>query len=366
MASATAPGRLGDPEMSLATDPRTHPQLLAALKAHNLHGLSHLTTDLTPDAPLDDIISYVLKNEEAIEGLYNKLDYSVPDKTSSTTITKLEESIPGPDGNGIRLIIYRPSESSGSPLPAVLYFHGGGMVILSTENPMHVTWVEAMARTGLVAIAVDFRNALTRTGLNPFPAGLNDCAAAIRWVDAHREQLGISKIVLQGESGGGNLALAVALKAKKEGWLKAIDGVCATVPYISGAYHLPLDWRLRELPSLVECDFYLSNCISSSLTAKLYDPLGENARNPLAWPYWATEEDLKGLPPHLIVTNELDPLKDEGNAYYRKLTGAGVSAVGRMNLGVMHEGELFFRQTLPDMFLANLWEFKTFEGMEIG
>lgn len=360
MASVTAPGRLGDPEMSLATEPRIHPELLKALKGYGIHTPSYLSSEMAPDAPLDTISSFVSKNEEAIERLYNSIDYSVPDETSSTPITTLEEFVLSPDGNKVKLMIYRPSESLGTSLPAVLYFHGGGMVILSTENPMHTTWVEALARTGLVAIAVDFRNALTRTGFNPFPAGLNDCAAAVRWVDAHREQLNISKIVLEGESGGGNLALATALKAKQEGWLKAIDGVCATVPYISGAYGLPLEWRLRELPSLVECDGYLISCATSALNARIYDPSGEHARNPLAWPYWATEEVLKGLPPHFIVTSELDPLRDEGNAYYRKLVKAGVSAVGKMNLGVIHEAELFLRLTLPDLFLANLWEIKKF------
>ena len=360
MASVTAPGRLGDPEMSLVTEPRIRPDLLAALKGHGIHAPSYLSSEMALDASLDTISSFVLENEKAIDRLYNSLDYTVSDESSSTPITRFEEFIPGSDGNWVKLILYRPTKSPDDPLPAVLYFHGGGMVILSTENHMHTTWVETLARTGLVAIAVDFRNALTPASFNPFPAGLNDYAAAVRWIDAHRKQLGISKIALQGESGGGNLALATALKAKKEGWLKAIDGVCATVPYISGAYGLPLEWRLRQLPSLVECDGYLISCTTSALNARMYDPTGEHSTNPLAWPYWATKEDLTGLPPHLIVTSELDPLRDEGNAYYRKLVTAGVNAVGKMNLGVIHEAELFLRQILPDLFLANLWEFKKF------
>ncbi|KAL9112638.1 MAG: hypothetical protein Q9227_003209 [Pyrenula ochraceoflavens] len=361
MASLVAPGRLGHPQMSLATDPRVHPKLLQAMKGFGIHTLSYLTSELGPDAPLDAISSFVLKNEEAIESLYSRIDLSVPDdETVSTQITSSEVSIPTSDGNSTRLIIHRPSKSVDALLPAVLYFHGGGMVILSTNNRVHTTWAESLARTGLVAIIVDFRNALTATGAHPFPAGLNDCTAAVRWVDAHREQLGISKIVLQGESGGGNLALATALKAKKEGWLKTVNGVCATVPYISGAYGMPLEWRLRELPSLIECDGYLISCATSALNARMYDPTGKHARNPLAWPYWAQEADLQGLPPHLIITSELDPLKDEGHAYYRKLADAGVKVVARMNLGVIHEGEFFLRQALSDLFLANLWDIKTF------
>ena len=360
MGHIRASGRLGDPNMSLATEPRLHPKLLQALEGHGIHEPSYLSTKVTPDAPLDTISSFVLKNEEAIERLYSRIDYRVPDDAASKPLMAFEKFVPGPDGNEIKLIVHRPFESSETRMPAVLYLHGGGMVILSTENPMHATWAETLAGTGLVVIAVDFRNALTRTGFNPFPAGLNDCAAAVRWVDAHREDLNISKIILQGESGGGNLALAAAIKAKREGWLKAIDGVCATVPYISAAYDLPMEWKLQELPSLVECDGYLISCATSALNARMYDPSGENARNPLAWPYWAAEKDLEGMPPHLIVTSELDPLRDEGNAYYRTLARAGVRVVGKMNLGVIHEGELFLRQTLPDVFLENLWELKNF------
>lgn len=122
MASAKAPGRLGDPEMSLATEPRIHPKLLKTLKGYG---------DMGPDASMDTISSFVFENEEAIERLYNSIDYSVPDETSSILITTFEEYILGSDGNKVKLIIYRPSESLGTSTPAVLYFHGGGMVILS-------------------------------------------------------------------------------------------------------------------------------------------------------------------------------------------------------------------------------------------
>lgn len=363
MALPKPPGRLGDPDMTLGTDPRTNSKLLEALKALNLDGRSHAATGLTRDSPLDAIRQYALDSGDRLEGLQKSMDYTVPgDKSTSTAITRSEEHIVGPDGNQIKLIICRPSDATTSraPMSAVVYFHGGGMVVLTTENPMHMSWVEAMARTGLVAIAVDFRNALTRTGSNPFPAGLNDCVAAVRWVDSHRDQLGIGKIILQGNSGGANLALATALKANKSGWIGAIDGVWVSVPYISGAYHLSRDWKLRNLPSLVECDEYFEKCQTSALSSKMYDPSDENARNPLAWPYWATEEDMEGLPPHSIVTSELDPFRDEGNSYYMNLVKAGVRVVGRMNMGITHEGEMSFRRVLPDQFLTSLWDVKAF------
>ncbi|KAK2044913.1 alpha/beta-hydrolase [Colletotrichum somersetense] len=362
MATVKLPGRLGDRNMSLASDPRTHPGQLQALQALGLHELSYLTTDLALDSPLDEIIAFVRGNEDSLEELYRRLDYHVQgEQTELMPLVESEQVIDGPDGNAIHLFITRPAESvNRADAAALIYFHSGGMIILDTLSPVHTTWAKSLARTGFVVIAVDFRNALRTDGLCPFPAGLNDCARAVRWADSHRSQLGIDRIVLQGDSGGGNLALATALKAKKEGWLGAIDGVCAAMPYISNAYHMPEEWKLRELPSLVECDGYLISAGTSSLNAKLYDPTGAAARDPLAWPYWAEEEELEGLPPHLITVNELDPLRDEGVAYYNKLARAGVRVTGKVNLGVVHEADMFLRSTLPDLYLESLWAIRKF------
>lgn len=360
---SSLPGRLGDSTMSLSTDPRTHPGQLRALQELKLHELSYLTTDLGLDSPLDEIMQFVRANERSLEGLYEKLDYHVEgEHVERDQLETVSEVIHGQDGHTIRLYITSLATSKArSDLPAILYFHSGGMIMLDTLSRVHVTWAESLARTGFVVVAVDFRNALGHDDLHPFPAGLNDCAAAVQWVDAHRAQLGIDRILLQGDSGGGNLAFATALKAKREGWLRAIDGVCAAMPYISNAYHLSREWKLRELPSLVECDGYLISSGTSSLNAKLYTaPDADDAMNPLAWPYWATEEDVKGLPPHYITVNELDPLRDEGIAYYHKLAKAGVRVTARVHLGVVHEAEMFLRNVLPDLYLDSLWGIRKF------
>ena len=352
--------------MTLETEPRVHPKLLEALKKHGVLDQPFLSPEVKHDSPISAVAEFVSKGERAIEGFLNSFNYKVLDPGSLTCpIARAEEFIPSPDGHLIRLIIRRPTGySDGQLLPAIVYFHSGGMVILDTENAMHASWAETLARTGLVVISVDFRNARASSGaFHPFPAGLDDCVEAVRWINAHRAQLGISKIVLEGESGGANLALATTLRARREGWSSVIDGVYASSPYISGAYHLDRDWKLSELPSLVECDSYTVSVSLAALTARMYDPDGKNARNPLAWPYWASEEDLRGLPTHFIVTNELDPYRDEGNAYLRKLGRAGVRVSGRMNMGIVHEAELAFRDVLPDLFLANLWECRKFVDM---
>lgn len=92
-----------------------------------------------------------------------------------------------------------------------------------------------LALTGLVVIAIDFRNTYTETKLNPFSADLNNCSSGIAWIDAHRKEPGITKIVLEGESAGGSLCCATMLKAKRDCKLSMIDGVYTLVPYLSGA-----------------------------------------------------------------------------------------------------------------------------------
>jgi acetyl esterase len=277
---------------------------------------------------------------------------------SDIRIDEYTETIKGVDNNDIKLHIYRPTGVTG-PLPCLVYIHGGGMVIINTYNPVHNAWRKDLAATGMVCIGVDFRNAWLAGQQYPFPAGLNDCSSAVKWIDAHREELKITKIILEGESGGGNLSLATALKANKEGWIKKIDGVYAVVPYISGAYGWETERQLQELPSLIECDGYVLNTKSMAIMSSFYDS-GKDAENPLAWPYFAKEGDLRGLPPIVITVDELDPLKDEGMAFYRNLLAAEVKAVGKMNLGLVHGAEMIFRNVIPEINKAVVGDIKLF------
>merc|ERR1712166_534305 len=91
------------------------------------------------------------------------------------------------------------------------------------------------AEAGFVVVGVEFRNCGGRNGPHPFPAGLNDCYSGLEWTYANKDALNTNgKIIIAGESGGGNLCIATTLKAKKEGKLEMVDGVFAMCPYLCG------------------------------------------------------------------------------------------------------------------------------------
>jgi acetyl esterase/lipase len=354
--TAPGPGRLGDPARGPATDPRIHPRLLAAMASVGLDGVTP-PPPVTRHDPPGALAAFIGAAEAGVEAFYDALPDDLPGDTDA--VTHRTEAIGGPDGDAITLHVYRPAEDGG-PLPGLIYVHGGGMTILRTDNKVHRRWCRELAATGMVVIGVDFRNAYHDGAFHPWPAGLEDCSAALRWVDAHRDDLGVASVVLQGESGGGNLVLATTLKAKRDGHLSAIDGVYAMVPYISGGYGWDDARKAAELPSLLENDGYFIECQMMDTLVATYDPTGEHATDPLAWPYHASADDLAGLPPHVISVNELDPLRDEGIAYFRKLVGAGVPAVGRVNLGIVHGADSMFRQALVEQYRSTVADIHRF------
>jgi len=352
-------GRLAEADRDLRSDPRTDPRLLAVLAAYGLDAPA-APPPLDRSAGSAAIAEFVGAADAAFEGLYAALPNDLPGDEKQAVV-HATETLRGPTGDEIVLHVARPVGIDG-PLPCTVYVHGGGMTILSTDNKVHRQWRTDLAATGMVAIGLDFRNAWTQAALNPFPAGLDDCATAVAWISENRARLGISKVVLQGESGGANLVLATALKALREGGIDAIDGVYATVPYISGGYGWPQERKLAELPSLYENEGYFLNTAMMDLLVAVYDPTGDNAENPLCWPYFATVEDLRGLPPHVIAVNELDPLRDEGVAYYRTLLAAGVRVTGRVNLGITHGADMIFRQAIPDVYRSAIADIARFAG----
>jgi acetyl esterase len=336
-------GRHADPASTLGSDPRSDPRMVKAFVQFGIEGRLP-APELTVESPLEDRRAYAAANEEGMGPIFEILGQGVPAVTGVTTTTT---TVTGSDGNDITLYISRP-DVAGRALPAVVHLHGGGMAIMSAADTGIARGREYLAATGLVVVGVEFRNSAGKLGPHPYPAGLNDCASAVRWVADNRSDLGISHLIVAGESGGGNLTLTVSHKAKREGWLDEIAGFYAQCPFISNRWLEQCD----DLPSLEENDEYFISCLGLALLGSLYDPDGAHVDDPTCWASAATDEDLSGLPPHVISVNELDPLRDEGLLYYRQLVRAGVPAIGRVVAGTCHGGDLLFPGFMPEVFDA--------------
>ncbi len=248
-----------------------------------------------------------------------------------------EEVISQPDGNTIRLQVIRPDNDE--TVACVYYIHGGGMASLSCYDGMYRSWGKIIAANGVAVVMVDFRNAVVASSVPevaPFPAGLNDCVSGLKWVIANAEHLGIDpgRVIVAGESGGGNLTLATGLKLKRDGDLGLMQGLYAMCPYIRG------EWPTPECPSSSENNGILLE-LHNNRGAVGYGIEAFKERDPLAWPSFATVADVEGFPPTVISVNECDPLRDEGINFYRLLLEAGVPARCRQVMGTSHGTEVF-------------------------
>ena len=146
---------------------------------------------VTPDAPMADRLAAVAATEKRMGRVLEELRKPCRRPNGVVTMTT---TIAGVDGNDIALYITHPNPIGGE-LPGVVHFHGGGMAINSVTDLSYTRARENLAATGLVVIGVEFRNAGGRLGPHPYPAGLNDCASAIRWAYANRADLGISHLI---------------------------------------------------------------------------------------------------------------------------------------------------------------------------
>jgi len=242
-----------------------------------------------------------------------------------------------PDGNWINIQFIRPDNDE--RVACVYYIHGGGMATMSCFDGMYRAWGKIIAARGVAVALVDFRNSMRASSapeVAPFPAGLNDCVSGLKWVHENADALNIdpARIIVAGESGGGNLTLATGLKLKQDGELGLIKGLYALCPYIAG------QWPLAENPSSAENNGILLE-LHNNRGAMGYGIAAFRARNPLAWPSFATARDVEGLPPTVISVNECDPLRDEGIGFYRLLMRSGVSARCRQVMGTIHGTDVF-------------------------
>ncbi len=242
-----------------------------------------------------------------------------------------ELAIPGENGHLVPARLYRANLLQ-HPAPVLLFFHGGGWVLGGLES--HDSACAEIARSlGLDVVAVDYRLAPE----HPFPAAIEDCMAAARWLAGSPGEIGhpVSGLVPAGDSAGGNLAAVVSQQSAGQ----------LAVPVIAQWLIYPaVDMRAEggSMASLAQGYFLTSATIQWFGECYLGDPA--NRDNPLASPHAAAS--VEGLPPTLLCTCGLDPLRDQGRAYAARLIAAGVRTVFREAEGQIH-GWLTLRGAIP-------------------
>ena len=233
--------------------------------------------------------------------------------------------IPGPQGTiGIR--IYTPA--GGRPLPVLVFYHGGAWVMGDLDMEEHIC-LSLAAETPCIVVSVDYRLAPE----HPFPAGLNDCYAAFQWTAERAKSFGAdpARVALCGESAGANLVAAVTLLSRdKGGPLAACQILFYPVTNLAD-FHTESHRRFGE-------GFLLSRAGMEGARS-LYVANEADWSSPYVSPLLA--QDLGGLPRALVITSGCDPLRDEGEAYARRLEDAGVP-VRRMRYEDMVHGFLCF------------------------
>ena len=318
----------------IADDPRIDPRIKAVFGSVVMSGARNIESR---DAALESANSEkAIAVRQMMAGFVKQCDaeeIAPSDGLIITTKTFTSE----PNGNSIKIQYIRPDNAD--VLPCVYYIHGGGMATMSCYDSNYKAWGRIMAAQGVTVAMVDFRNALVPSSaaeVAPYPAGLNDCLSGLKWISANSEALLIdpSQIIISGDSGGGNLAIATAMRLKQEGQIGLIKGIYALCPYIAG------QWPLPENPSSIENNGILLD-LHHNQGAMIYGIEEFNKGNPLAWPGFSTEEDVRGFVPTMISVNECDPLRDEGINFYRLLMRAGVNASCRQVMGTIHAIEVF-------------------------
>jgi acetyl esterase/lipase len=228
------------------------------------------------------------------------------------------------DGRDIKLHIVRPAGVSGT-LPVFMFFHGGGWVL--GDFPTHERFVrDLVIGSGAVAVFVNYSPSPEAR----YPVAINEAYAATKWVSENGAEINVDgkRLAVAGNSVGGNMAAVVALMAKNKG----------TPSIRSQVLFWPVTNANFENASYDE--FGTGQFLTTGMMKWFWNNYTTDAlqrQNIYASPLLATPEQLKDLPPALVQTAEKDVLRDEGEAYARKLDAAGVDVVSTRYNGMIHD-----------------------------
>lgn len=287
--------------------------ILAMLKAKNLRPYTEM-------APAEAQAEAELRNR-----FWNESPPPLPEVEDIT--------IEGPRGP-LRVRLYVPAEAP-DPSPAVLYFHGGGWTVCSIET--HDVVCRRLARAGGFRVAsVDYALAPQ----NPYPHGLLDCVAAVRWFAEHGASEGViaDRLAVAGDSAGANLALASCLRLRDLGQ----GDLVRAAALIYGNFSPDTDSPSHAAFGGGE---YFLTTAGMRWFMDQYVPNHASRRDPLVSPLFA---DLRGLPPLHVAPAELDPLRDDSERLARRLVDAGVDFDYRLWRGLTH-GAVQMARLLPSM-----------------
>lgn len=257
-------------------------------------------------------------------------------------------TIPGRTG-GVPVYVYRPTKASADPTGALLWIHGGGYVA-GRPDGYHDICSRFAAELGIVVVSVDYRLAPE----HPFPAGLDDCLAALEWMHAQASELGIdpARLAIGGDSAGGGLTAALAQRVHDQG----------RIPLRLQLLVYPmLDDRSVLRPDHGDRGRLVWGPASNRFawTAYLGHRPGEQEPPPYAVP--ARREDLRGLAPAWIGVGTLDLFYEEDVEYAQRLTAAGVPCELHVVPGMYHGADSMAWRTSPaardfgDRLLGAVW-----------
>jgi acetyl esterase/lipase len=276
-----------------------------------------------PQMPFDDPVAA----RAGIEALSAAMNASVD--LSGVQVT--EQDIPGPaQAPAVKVRIYTPTERAAQPSPALLYIHGGGFVVGSIDTE-HASSAMLARKLGIAVISIEYRLAPE----HPYPAGLEDCYAALGWVHEHATELRIdrARIGVFGQSAGGGLAAALALLTRdRKG--PALCFQFLGIPELDDRLDTPSMRAFTDTPlwhrpnAIISWKYYLGSDYKAG------------ADDVPAYAAPARAADLSGLPPAYISAMEFDPLRDEDVIYALKLMQAGVAVELHTYPGTFHGSSL--------------------------